>query len=373
MAQLNYDDQSGPSTLAIEGAMVDAMISDLVTRTAGANIAQIETLGIGTPTIAVAQVSRLTVSTAADGDSFTVTINGVIVATGTSSGTDATVQRDAIEVLLLANAYFVANFSVADQSTDALDITALQDGEPFGVEVAITSTSVWAWSEPTANVVGTQMKATINGVEAHLAADSTSIATERAAFLVVLQAVAEHIGILTFAAGGAGEITITADVAGVPFSVTFVNETIDGVPGTGALTQTATIANVTGNPIPFGRGVVAGATPPLGVLPSITGFLFEGISRHKAKVAPNDGTGAKYEAGEAISVVRKGRVWVLAEDVIALDDDVYLRHTLGGADQVPGRFRTDADTARADQITNARWVSVTSGVNELAQLEINIP
>ncbi len=375
--QLNYDDQGGASTLAIEGALVDAGVGPdaLVTRTAGANVAQVNTITNGTPTIAVAQTSRLTVSTAADADVFSVTINGVIVAAGTSAGTDATVQRDAIEALLLANAYFTDNFSVVDQSTDALDITALQDGEPFGVEVAITTTSVWAWTEPVANIVGTQMKAIINGIETHLAADSTSIATERAAFLALLQAEANHTGVLTFAAGGAGEITVTADVLGVPFTISVVNETLGGVAGVGVWSQAATTANVTGNPINFGRGVVEGSAPPLGVLPSVTGFLFAGIALFKAKQAPNDGSGAKYEAGEAISVVRRARVWVLAEDAVSLTSDVYLRHTIGTATQLPGRWRTDADTARADQIPNgaARWVSETSGADELAQLEINIP
>ena len=372
MNQLNYDDQSGPSTLAIEGAMVDAMIGDLVTRTAGANVAQVETLTVGTPVIAVAQVSTLTITTAADADAFSVKINGVEVAAGTSAGTDKTVQRDAIEALLLLNAYFVANFSVADNSTDALDITALQDGEPFGVEVTVAATSVYTWTVDTANTVGTQLKAIFNGVETHLAANSTVIATETAAFLALLQAQAEHTGVITFTAGGAGEIIATAAVLGVPFSITWVNEPIDGVPGTPVLSSAATAANVTGNPIPFGRGVVEGTAPPLGVLPSVTGFLFAGIARHIAKVAPNDGSGAKYEAGEAISTVRKGRVWVLAEDVVTLASDVYLRHTLGSADQLPGRFRSDADSAKADQIT-ARWVSVTTGANQLAQLEINIP
>ena len=370
--QLDYEDQSGPITKAIEGAMVDAMIGDLVTRTAGANVAQVSGITNGTPTIAVAQADTFTVDTAADGDAFEVIINGVIVAAGTTSGTDATVTRDQISTLMQADAYFAANFSVVTRSTDALDITALQDGEPFGVEETVDATSAHSWAELTANVVGTQMKAIINGVETHLAADTTVIATERAAFLVLLQAEANHTGTLTFTDAG-GAIRITADVAGVPFTISVANETIDGVPGVGTWTLATTTANVTGNPIPFGRGVVEGTTPPNGVLPSVTGFLFAGIARHKAKAAPNDGTGAKYEAGEAITVVRKGRVWVLAEEIIALDDDVYLRHTIGTATELPGRFRTDADSARADQLSDARWVSITTAPDQLAQLEINIP
>lgn len=371
--QTDYQDIDGALTKAIEGGRADASYGNDVTRTAGANVPQVETLTVGTPVIAVAQVSTLTITTAATGDVFVVKINGVIVATDTSSGTDKTVQRDAIEALLLANAYFVANFTVADNSTDALDITALQDGEPFGVEVTVDATSVYTWTETTPNVVGTQLKSIINGIETHLAADTTTIATETAAFLVLLQAQAEHTGVITFTAGGSGEIICTAAVAGVPFSVTWVNETIDGVPGTPALSSDATTANVTGNPVPFGRGVVEGSDGVVATLPSTTGFLFAGVAMFKNKESPNDGSGAKYEAGEAITVGRKTVVWVLAEDIIAIDDDVYLRHTLGTAVQLPGRFRTDADTAKADQVTQARWLSTTSGADELAKLEINVP
>ncbi|MCK5641297.1 MAG: hypothetical protein KAJ19_10885, partial [Gammaproteobacteria bacterium] len=214
--------------------MVDAMIGDTVTRTAGANVPQVETLTVGTPVIAVAQVSTLTITTAADGDNFVVKINGVTVAAGVTSGTDKTVTRDQIEALLLLNAYFVANFSVADNAADALDITALQDGEPFGVESTVDATSAHDWSVDTANVVGTQLKAIFNSVETHLAADTTVVATETAAFLAALQGQAEHTGVIVFTAGGAGEIIATAVVAGVPFSITWVNETIDGVPGTPA-------------------------------------------------------------------------------------------------------------------------------------------
>ncbi len=307
--QLNYDDQGGASTLAIEGALADsAVFGGIQTRTAGANVAQVNTLTVGTPVIAVAQTSRLTVDTAADADAFTIQINGVVVATGTSAGTDATVQRDAIEALLLANAYFIANFTVVDQSTDALDITAIEDGEPFGVEETVETTSAWSFSEPVANVVGTQLKSIINGIENHLAADTTVIATETAAFLAILQAEANHTGVVTFTAGGAGEIIATAAVAGVPFTITWVNETIDGVPGTPVLSEAATTANVTGNPVPFGYGMAEGTPVPLGVLPSATGFAFAGIALHKAKLAPNDDTGAKYEAGEAISTLRRGTV-----------------------------------------------------------------
>ena len=70
-------------------------------------MAQIDNIAVTTVIAAVAQVMTLTITTAADADAFTIKINGVVVATGTTSGTDKTVQRDAIEVLLGANDYFV--------------------------------------------------------------------------------------------------------------------------------------------------------------------------------------------------------------------------------------------------------------------------
>ena len=108
--------------------------------------------------------------------------------------------------------------------------------------------------------------------------------------------------------------------------------------------------------------------------PSATGFVFEGVAL-KVNLPLDNTTGlASYKANTAISVLRKGRVWVKSEDIIsAVTDDVFLRHTANGAGKDPGQFRTDADTAGADQITTARWLTTTAAANELALLEFNIP
>lgn len=445
----------------------------------GAGVAQIDTLTIGTPTIAIQQKMTLTITTAATADAFTIKINGVTVATGTSSGSDKTAQRDAIEALLEANDYFNANFTSTDNSTDALDIEALVAGEPFTMEETVESTSAWditedtanivgtqfkfelddkvfqyaaattnitterdallsllqgdtdfddlvgftadstnkilvtalvagtaftmtyanespkgdvgtgtvtfttttpntatsgySWAQQVANIVGTQFKIIIDGRELLYGASSTSITTERTALLALLDADDIFATEVVFAGPSAGVITITAATAGDPHTVTYENENGRGVAGAGTVALVATTANVTGNPIAFGRGVVEGSAVPLGVLPSVTGFLFAGIAQYKAKQLPNDGTGAKYEAGEAMTVQRRAVIWVRAEDAVSLTSDVYLRHTLGTATQLPGRFRSDSDSAKADQIDDARWVSETSGTDELAKLEINLP
>ena len=64
---------------------------------------------------------------------------------------------------------------------------------------------------------------------------------------------------------------------------------------------------------------------------------------------------------------------VIVEEDVTPDDDVFFRHSGAGASpEAIGRFRTDADTANADQVNSARWL--TSAVaGGLAVLGINLP
>ncbi|BAQ65529.1 hypothetical protein GM3709_2294 [Geminocystis sp. NIES-3709] len=137
--------------------------------------------------------------------------------------------------------------------------------------------------------------------------------------------------------------------------------------------------------IPFGVGVVYGGAVgnenrPKIALPSATGFLFMGVScfTHKQTGDSNDGFGvlnttasAQYEIGDDITVKKRGYVWVYSEIAVDMDDPVFLRHTVNSA-LVPGNFRIDADTAKADQLTNVRWACKTTAAG-LAILELNIP
>ena len=100
--QTNYDDQS--AIPALEGGLYDAGFIDIVSRTPGGNVKQIDTIAVTEVIAEVAQSSEITITTAADADAFNVFIDGVLVATGTTVGTDKTVQRDALEALLDANA-----------------------------------------------------------------------------------------------------------------------------------------------------------------------------------------------------------------------------------------------------------------------------
>jgi len=206
----------------------------------------------------------------------------------------------------------------------------------------------------------------VNGVPVTYTSDGSATVGEiHAGLLAAGQANSFLAGQVTFS-GASPDLIITADEAGVPFTATEADADLSLV---------ATTPNTTSSPILFGRGLAQVLTDAEKVsYPSLTGFLFAGISIQSQIARPNDDGIAKYEDGTSIPTLTQGRIWVLAEDVISsLDDSVYLRHTANGAVNIAGRFRTDADTARADQIANARWLSLTTAVNQLALLEINMP
>ena len=377
MSQLTYQDQT--ALPAFEGGLYDSAVADKVSRTPGGNVKQVDTIAVTTVIAEVAQSSEITITTAADADAFNVFIDGVLVATGTTSGTDKTVQRDALEVLLEANAYFAANFVWADLSTDAGTITAVDPSRSFAIQIDVESTSVWTPTTGTAYTAGTQFELTVDGHVVRYGAQGTVEETESDAFLALILADAEISALVLAAEGTGAAITLTALTAGLSFTATLANQNESGQVGSGDIAISTTTANVTGNPIPFGRGLAQGLTDSGAVLPSATGFAFQGISIARAKGRPRDNTvsppvtgDAEYKEDDAVAVLRKGRIWVVPEDAVTPASDVYVRHTAGIAGETVGRFRTDADSAKADQVSNARWITSASA-DALAVLEINTP
>lgn len=77
-----------------------------------------------------------------------------------------------------------------------------------------------------------------------------------------------------------------------------------------------------------------------------------------------------YPIGYNFSVLRKGRVWVWAEEAVTPADQVFVRHTAAGNNK-PGNFRQDADTANAALLKGARFMSTTTGAG-LVLVEINL-
>lgn len=79
-----------------------------------------------------------------------------------------------------------------------------------------------------------------------------------------------------------------------------------------------------------------------------------------------------YPVNSKCAIVKKGRVWVIVEKAVSVDDAVYVRYTASGGNTQLGAFRDDDDTSKALQITNARFVTSTSG-SGIAIVEINLP
>lgn len=126
--------------------------------------------------------------------------------------------------------------------------------------------------------------------------------------------------------------------------------------------------------IPFGFGTVQGTLENDVILPTATGFLFTGIAIFKAKTDPNGAVAAQWDEDEAAGVLIAGRIWVVVEQAVTVADfdTVFMRHSGEAGNEAPGRLRVDLDTAGADQIAQARFISVAS-IDSLCKVELNLP
>ena len=80
---------------------------------------------------------------------------------------------------------------------------------------------------------------------------------------------------------------------------------------------------------------------------------------------PKNGAEPRYLDKATVSVLTKGFVYVKVEENIAVADDVFVRFQ--GGDE--GLFRSDADTADAAQLADARWIE-GADAGDFALLEL---
>ena len=129
----------------------------------------------------------------------------------------------------------------------------------------------------------------------------------------------------------------------------------------------------------FGRAALAvAAEGDEFVQPTGSAGVFLGVLQWTSSVEPGQITGILGEGlpiNKPGAIMRRGRIWVIAEDVVSdITVGVFYRHATPGAlPEAFGRFRTDADTAAATVIPEARWVRTTSAVGELVEIELNLP
>jgi len=123
--------------------------------------------------------------------------------------------------------------------------------------------------------------------------------------------------------------------------------------------------------LPFGRLLVRGADTgaglyndlPPAVLPSATGQKVLGVHiktdiyEKETDAAGDPGIKAKLP----VAYMTRGTFYGWVEEAVAAGDPVFFRHTAAAPNDVVGRFRNDAATGTADELTGAIFENCTSG------------
>lgn len=124
-------------------------------------------------------------------------------------------------------------------------------------------------------------------------------------------------------------------------------------------------ANEESSAVAPGKPAVAGTDGETQfLLPSGASDVFLGVTVHS--FGTDDPTDDGFATGETVELLTQGSIWVIAKTAVAIGDSVYWDHTTN-----PGTWRNDATTAV--QVAGAKWMTATSGADELALMEINHP
>lgn len=125
-----------------------------------------------------------------------------------------------------------------------------------------------------------------------------------------------------------------------------------------------------GSDIAFGRAVVRGTADDQCILPSAAGQGFLGVSEFTTAWSETAGDLHVYTENREVNILDFGKIAVYTETNVVPGDPVFFRHTAGVAPlDIVGRFRNDADTANADQITGATFES-TALAGEIAIIKL---
>ncbi len=79
-------------------------------------------------------------------------------------------------------------------------------------------------------------------------------------------------------------------------------------------------------------------------------------------------TTANYSAGDVVTIMTHGEIWVATEDSSTAGDRPFVRHT--DAATTLGTFRSDADGTDADALPGAVWISTQGSAAGLAIVKI---
>lgn len=198
----------------------------------------------------------------------------------------------------------------------------------------------------------TEYSFTVDGIEvAYTSGVSATIAEIRDGLIEAGRAIGALDGVVVFQPSG-DDVTIIAAVPGEGFTSA---ESDDN------LTRTATVSNTSTEAIPFGRAVVKRSGTDQSVkLPSTGSERFMGVAVREHGMVDVASAADEIKPFSVFTAVYSGDVVVEVEEAVAVGDAVYFRHTASGAEKY-GVFRNDADTADADAISGAKFMSSTTG------------
>ena len=134
--------------------------------------------------------------------------------------------------------------------------------------------------------------------------------------------------------------------------------------------------------IPFGRLVVKGSSADVVKVPTSGAQITDALDACKgiaAATQAKEGNAAnaysQYDAKDCVSVMKRGRVWVLAEGTWTANSQAFVRHGTTTNGSQLGAFRADADgsPAAATALTGAKFVnSGDASKGEFAIVEFDL-
>lgn len=273
-------------------------------------------------------------------------------------------QTEVTEFLKEGQVGDLADNGITDKLTEVID-------NPTPVAKVVTVTVGAATNDTLYEIL-------VDGIVSQFTSDASATETEIAAGLTLALQNNGFLDALVTVVDNDPDITITALVAGVDFTLT-VTDASTGDLGSPVVTLANTAA---GQNIPFGSAIVRGSGFRTVKLPDAAGQKFRGIALADKSI-PNPkitatGTGEStgtpvYRPTDPCNNLRMGRAVVAFEGAEPTPaDDVFFRHTVVDPNtQTLGAF-TVVDDANTDSAVNVSWDELLP-VSGLVVVEINRP
>ena len=149
--------------------------------------------------------------------------------------------------------------------------------------------------------------------------------------------------------------------------------------------ETISMVNVEASAaMPFGRGVIfkaSNTTDQDALVPSAEGDIVAGILAHShayerswtnaAGTVMGELSSAGLLPGAMLNVLRRGIIWVIAEDAVVPGDRLWVRCTAGGAGEVVGGCVPADEGTETIPCSNQGVFLTTAAAGALAQLQVD--